>query len=253
MSNGWGVYVASVPGSDIVGTVGTSDARGVAFSGSGNVSASSSLVNYVSIWPYSAQYPWGTAAGTVSVASTSANDTSAGTGAQTVHLYGVDTDGKTLTEIVPLNGTTPAISNSTFKRLHQMSVVDSGTGGVNDGAITGTVSGSILSVIEPGVGRQNQATWTIPTDWQYGAILGQVNIFVGERQNTVVDFTLRVRPNGSNTWTQVFNSSVHNTAPLVVGSETPVVFGPGADLEFSATHTTRNNAKVFAAAEFLQL
>jgi len=253
MSNGWGVHLAGIPGQAITGNIGTTNARGVSFSGAGSISGGTTSTDYASIWPYSEQYPWGAAPGVVSVMSDSDDDTALGTGARGVVLEGVDSELRPLVEVVLLDGTTPVLTAGSFTRLHMMTVVDSGSGARNAGTITGTVSGDILSVIRPSVSRQEQATWTIPSTWGNGAILGQTTIFVGEPQNTVVDFTLQIRPLGSNTWIQALSSSVHSQAPLIVGSETPFVFSPGMDLEFVATRSTRNNAAVFAAAEFLQL
>ena len=49
--------------------------------------------DYESIWDGSNLYPWPTAAETLSVVSDDADDTSAGTGARTVEIEGLDSSG----------------------------------------------------------------------------------------------------------------------------------------------------------------
>ena len=61
--------------------------------------------DYESIWEGSNAYPWMSAADQLEVLSSSANDTSAGTGARTVELQGLDSSWNLLTETVTMNGT----------------------------------------------------------------------------------------------------------------------------------------------------
>lgn len=72
---------------------------------------------------------------TVSVASTSANDTSAGTGAQTMLLEGQDAFGNEIGETIILNGQTPVNSTLTYFWVAEMLVIDAGTSRSNEGII----------------------------------------------------------------------------------------------------------------------
>lgn len=253
MANGWGVHIASLPGHGLSGNIGTTNDRGALLNGSGRVNSSASPTDYVSIWPNADQYPWDVTPGILSIESDSASDTLAGAGARSILASGLDANLEPLSEVVELNGVTPALSVGTFSRLHGMAVIESGANARNAGTINATISGSVVSTILPSISKQNQTTWTVPATWINGAILGQISLFVSERQTTAVEFSLKTRPHGSSTWTQAPAFSVHNHSPLIVGTEGPEVFESGMDLEIVATSSTRNNALVLAGAEFLQL
>jgi hypothetical protein len=77
-----------------------------------------------------------TTADTLDVVSSSANDTSAGTGAQSVLISGIDANFNAITEIVTLNGTTPVTTTNSFLGVNRAVVLASGSGGVNAGTIT---------------------------------------------------------------------------------------------------------------------
>lgn len=77
-----------------------------------NASVKSS--GYETIWDGSNLYPWPTAAETLEVASSDNDDTSAGTGARTVEIQGLDSNWDPLTETVTMNGGTDVTTNNSF-------------------------------------------------------------------------------------------------------------------------------------------
>jgi hypothetical protein len=82
------------------------------------------------------------AAATLSVVSSNANDIAAGTGANSVIIYGVNADWETQIEIVTLNGTTPVITANTWLGVNRMAIYLAGTGEANAGIITATSTGA---------------------------------------------------------------------------------------------------------------
>lgn len=74
-------------------------------------------------------------ASTLSIASTNANDTSAGTGARSVLILGLDGDRKEITELVATNGQNSVETTNTFLRVNQMLVISVGSTGKNEGII----------------------------------------------------------------------------------------------------------------------
>jgi hypothetical protein len=87
---------------------------------------------------------------TVEIASTSANDTSAGTGAQTVLLTGIDTSDAVQTDTYTMAGQTVATGSAkTWKAITGVTVLTVGTGDKNLGTIwvgnTGTFSSGVPS------------------------------------------------------------------------------------------------------------
>jgi len=71
------------------------------------------------------------------IVSSSVNDTSAGTGARTVHIYGVVSTGLA-DEIVTLNGVTPVATVNSYSDIYIMFVATAGSGNTNAGQITAT-------------------------------------------------------------------------------------------------------------------
>ena len=123
--------------------------------------------DYETIWDGSNFYPWPTAAETLSVVSDDANDTSAGTGARTVEIEGLDSSWDVLTETVTMNGTTPVVTTGLFLRVYRARVVTAGSSGTNEGTITftNTTSSNVIaqiSVDTSGFGQTLMACYTIP-------------------------------------------------------------------------------------------
>ena len=95
-----------------------------------------STIAYESIWEGSNAYPWQTVADQLEVLSSSANDSSAGTGARTVELQGLDSSWNLLTETITMNGTTAVTTTGSFLRIFRARVVTAGTSLRNEGDIT---------------------------------------------------------------------------------------------------------------------
>ena len=83
---------------------------------------------------------------TVKVASTNANDTSAGTGLRTLTLKGLDTNGAAQSETITLNGQTEVTSSLTYSAVTGWKGLTAGSGGKNDGVVwvgTGTFTSGV--------------------------------------------------------------------------------------------------------------
>ena len=87
------------------------------------------------IWAEGGLYSYLTAATVLKVSSSSTDDTSAGTGARTVELSGLDADYNEISDLVTLNGQTPVNTTKLFLRINRMVVRSAGSGGVNAGVI----------------------------------------------------------------------------------------------------------------------
>lgn len=90
-------------------------------------------------------------AGTVSVVSSSANDTAAGTGARTVQIEGYDASYAYTTETVTLNGTTPVNTVNQYARIFNCTVLTVGSNTTNVGNISLT-NVTLQEYIPSGVG-----------------------------------------------------------------------------------------------------
>ena len=157
------------------------------------------------IWAEGGLYSYLTEATVLKVSSSSTDDTSAGTGARTVQLYGLDGDYNEINELVTLNGQTAVNTTQSFLRINRMVVRSAGSGGANAGVIyagTGTVTTGVPANVYAsinGVAGSNQtlmALWTVPAG--YTAYLLQYDVSNGTTSNTpaVCKLILAVRPYG---------------------------------------------------------
>ena len=103
-----------------------------------------------SVWPDGGVVPHPTVAAVLSVSSSSANDTSAGTGARTVFIEGLDSGYNTISETVTLNGQTAVSTSGSYLYVNQLYVTSAGSSGHNEGNInvgTGTVTAGVPAVL----------------------------------------------------------------------------------------------------------
>lgn len=103
-----------------------------------------------SVWPDGGTVPHPTSASVLKISSSDANDTSAGTGARTVVIGGVDGDYNVVSETVTLNGQTAVNTTNSYLYVNSFYVATAGSGGVNAGNInagTGTVTAGVPAVL----------------------------------------------------------------------------------------------------------
>jgi len=153
--------------------------------------------NYESIWEGSNAYPWMSAADQLEVLSSDADDTSAGTGARTVELQGLDSSWNILTETVTMNGTSAVTTTGSFLRIFRARVVTAGSSGRNEGTITirdqdtSTTRALITNGATDGNGQTLMAVYTIPAG-KTGYI---ININVSSQKDQEQTYKLMARDN----------------------------------------------------------
>lgn len=140
------------------------------------------------VWAQGGLYSYLAAASVLKVSSSSTNDASAGTGARTVTLDGLDANYDEISEDVTLNGQTAVNTTQEFLRINRMTVNTAGSGGQNAGVIyagTGTVTSGVpankYATIAIGDNQTLMALWTVPKG--YTAFLTQIDITVATAQN----------------------------------------------------------------------
>jgi len=156
------------------------------------------------IWSQGGLYSYLSAATVLKVSSSSTDDASAGTGARTVELFGLDGDYNEISETVTLNGQTAVNTTQSFLRINRMIVRSAGSGGANAGVIyagTGTVTtgvpANIYAIINgDGSNQTLMALWTVPAG--YTGYLMQYDVSNGTTSNTpaVCKLSLVARPFG---------------------------------------------------------
>lgn len=118
--------------------------------------------NQYTVWENVADYIFPTTAATLTVASDSASDTSA----LSIVISGLDSAYAPITEVLALNGVTNVTSKLSYLRV--ASVVC--TNGNNAGTVTFKQGSNIVAQINPAVGRNQAAMYTVPAGCTfYGA------------------------------------------------------------------------------------
>lgn len=119
----------------------------------------------IDIWEGASKYTWLTAVSTVSVISSEAGDTSAGSGVRTVHISYLNSAGITGKETITMNGTAAVTSTNTMYRIN--SIHAGTTGGVfmatgNITVSTATSGGTVLGYILAGYTHDRAAIYQVP-------------------------------------------------------------------------------------------
>lgn len=118
------------------------------------------------VWDVGTAYTFPSANATTTVVSDDVNDTSEGTGAQTVVVIGIVKDGdgnyvETM-ETVTLNGTSTVETTNDFFRVYRAYIDDVGTGLVNAGNIDVKHGATVLARITAARGQTLMSIYTIP-------------------------------------------------------------------------------------------
>jgi hypothetical protein len=210
------------------------------------------------IWQQGGLYSYPPSATTMTVSSSNANDTSAGTGARTVQIVGLDGDYNEISETIILNGQTAVTTTNSFLRVNRGIVLTAGSGGVNAGIIyvgTGTVTSGVpaniyTTINGDGTNQSLQSFWTVPAN--YNAYIYQTNISTGNTSNTpaVLKTLLVARPYGG----------VFNTKEIIVLTDGnhlqnysfPITLTEKTDIEFRAESSSGSvNFNVSASMNIL--
>lgn len=116
------------------------------------------------IWSDGGLYPWMSAATSLEIVSSSANDTAAGTGARTVRIEGLDGAFAAVNQTVTLNGTTPVAIPTQLMRINRAVMITGGSAMTNAGNITirDSGGGTTRAVLPAGFGITRQSQYTTP-------------------------------------------------------------------------------------------
>jgi hypothetical protein len=124
------------------------------------------------IWPHGGLLPFPTTALQLSVSSENTNDTSAGTGARTVYLAGLDANHSPISEIVTLNGQTAVTTVNSYLHVNQCYVatagsLDSAAGSIyfGTGTVTLGVPATVYDVIQYDYNTRVTGSYTIPAGY----------------------------------------------------------------------------------------
>lgn len=168
MANNWNKTGFLCPPSDLYLEMAAGEVEGhtaIYINGSNQAVGTS----YETIWEEGGLYVFPPSASTMTVSSDDANDTSAGTGARTVLIQGLDTNYVEISETVTMDGTTAVTTSNSYLRINSLIVATAGTGETNAGSIfvgTGTVTAgkpaAVYGEIYTGDGITHEGIYTVP-------------------------------------------------------------------------------------------
>jgi hypothetical protein len=125
-----------------------------------------------SIWPDGGTVPHPTLASVLKISSSSADDTSAGTGARTVTIVGLDGSYNQVSESITLNGQTAVNTTNSYLYVNGFYVASTGSGGANAGNInagTGVVTAGVpvvlYDIIATGYNNRTTAHYCVPAGY----------------------------------------------------------------------------------------
>ena len=200
------------------------------------------------VWSQGGDVVWPAAAFTAFISSSSTADTSAGTGAQTVTVEGLDENYAVQSVTVSMNGQTQVQIGdaSGWIRINRAFVATAGSGGTAAGTVyiaaTGVSSGVPTGTIYASItdGNQTQmAVYTVPAshtlyldDLIFTAAISLANNYATVKLNT--------RDFGSNVFRTKF-INVLQSNELIVDFEFPLAIPEKTDIECRAVTSNTNN------------
>lgn len=177
-----------------------------------------------------------TGAETMEIASSDANDTSAGTGARTVLVKGLLSTYVEAEETVIMNGVTDVQTSNSYLRIEHLEVVTAGSGRTNAGNITATATSAatIQAEMDAGESLSQDAHYTVPlnkTAYITQIEFNAVKIVGGASPE--IEFKVLTRAVGSSVdapWVQIYDKILDTSV-----SDELDVYLPFYDMELEKT------------------
>jgi len=187
----------------------------------------------------------------VEILSSSANDTSAGTGLRTVVIQGLNGDWIETSETLTLNGTTPVQSVNSYRRVHTMRGESAGSGGFNVGTITvrhATTEANVFLVMLPSTNQTASTAYTVPAGTT-GYLMATSSALRGANAGSA-DCVFAVRS---------FGGVFRYRRPFMISSNyssnetlaVPISFAEKTDIVIRCIATNGNNLEVVAGYDLI--
>lgn len=198
------------------------------------------------VWPYGGLLPYPSNALQLSVSSDNANDTSAGTGARTVYLEGLDADHNTISEVVTLNGQTAVTTTRSYLHINNCYVLTAGSGNsaagtiyFGTGVVTAGVPATVYDVIQFDYNARVTGSYTVPSG--YTAYVSQ-GLFSSGQSSGSGPVTGRLMTRGTNNIRLTAAVTTVNNGAADYAFEYPIVIPEKTTIEAQAVGAATNNA-----------
>ena len=205
------------------------------------------------VWTAGGLYAHASSPTIMKVSSTSTLDTSAGVGARTISILGINSTGNEVSETVTLNGQTAVNTTHTYTEIQSALVTSVGSATHNEGNIsigTGTVTGGVPAVIYGHILATENASlmghFTIPAGYTGYLISGSISSGT-EGGGSYIIGRLKIRENGL-----IYTAAVttFNNGKIDYEFKYPIKVNAGACISATAK-STANNEKVSSYFQLL--
>ena len=205
------------------------------------------------VWTAGGLYAHASSPTIMKVSSTSTLDTSAGVGARTISILGINSTGNEVSETVTLNGQTAVNTIHTYTEIQSALVTSVGSATHNEGNIsigTGTVTGGVPAVIYGHILATENASlmghFTIPAGYTGYLISGSISSGT-EGGGSYIIGRLKIRENGL-----IYTAAVttFNNGKIDYEFKYPIKVNAGACISATAK-STANNEKVSSYFQLL--
>lgn len=188
-------------------------------------------------------------ASTLTIVSANSNDTSGGTGVNSIVIYGIDSNWNEAIEVVTMNGVTPVVTTSSWIGINRVAVYLSGSLAGNAGliTITKTTGGSTLAAMPVGESVTQQCLLFIPQNTTFAMEWALFSAARQASQNPYVLFKGWVYSSVNKTKQLVFRQAVETAVEnhFQLSPKTPFPVGEKSIFWIEAT-TDKDNTDVSA-------
>lgn len=198
------------------------------------------------VWPYGGLLAFPASALQMSVSSSNSNDSSAGTGARTVYISGLDSNHNTIFETVTLNGQTAVTTTKSYLHINDAYVATSGSGNsaagdiyIGTGTVTSGIPAIVYDIIAYDYNRRVTGSYTVPAG--YTAYVEQ-GLFSTGSSSGGISVTGRLMTRGTNNIRITAAVVTLNNGAADYVFEYPLVIPEKTTIEAQAFASANNNA-----------
>lgn len=189
------------------------------------------------------------------ITSSSANDTSAGTGARTVLIRGIDGSYNAVSETLTLNGISSVSTVNSYLHIHLAQVQTVGSTGSNVGTITFTAvtDATVTITIEPTYNQSTSSVYMVPVGYK-GYIMKTRARMGNSTAASLADVALLVKPFGGGYQLKTIlgmNSTGSSFVENDYANSTPFIIQAKSFIKMRCLSVSNNNTTISAEYDLI--
>ena len=200
----------------------------------------------VTVWPYAGLMSHPAAAIQMKVSSSNAADASAGTGARTVLIQGLDASFNEISETVTMNGQTAVTTTNSYLRINYATVATAGSGQsaagdiyIGTGTVTAGVPATVYDLIKFNYNDTVTGHYTIPAGYTGYLMQGMFSAGQASGSTSIQGRLLSSTADGIRRTTAVVTL---NNGSADYAFEFPIAIPEKTDIEATAIGSANNNS-----------